>query len=62
MPRRSEHYVLMTEFIVPYSLGTPSFGLVPRQILNWIAVKPERLLELVVERQAAGGMGLTLSV
>jgi hypothetical protein len=34
-----------------------------RQILiSVIAIKPERLLELLAERQVVGGRGLTLSV
>lgn len=58
MPRRLESCALVTESIVPYSLGTPSF----LGRYQWIAIKPERLLEPFVERQMAGGMSLTLSV
>lgn len=65
MPRRPELDVLVTEFIVWYILGTTLSSSTRRglrQRAELIAIKPERLLELLVERRAVGGRGLTLSV
>lgn len=59
LPRRLELCALVTEFIVLYALGTPSsLG----RYRHLIAIKPECLLELPVERQMVGRMDLTLSV
>jgi len=51
--------VLVTEFILLYLLGTPSFR---QRSTILIAIKPERILEPFVERCSVGGMSLTLSV
>lgn len=50
---------LVTEFILPYALGTPSSK---AEIKLVIIIKPERHLELVVERQPMDRWGLTIAV
>jgi len=68
LPRRLELHALVTEFILSlYSLGTPSSKAetktsFPLSRGRVIAIKPERLLEPLVERREMGGRGLTLSV
>lgn len=50
---------LITESHPLYVLGTPSVG---REQTFMIAIKPERLLELTIERWLVGRLSLTLSV
>jgi hypothetical protein len=61
LPRRSELHVLITESHLSICSRYP---VTSRQIATnlLIAIKPEHILELVVERRPVGGMGLTLSV
>src|SRR4051812_23548102 len=60
LPRRSELLVLITESHF-YMLSVPRHLQAYNKPLM-IAIKPEHLLEPVVERLPAGRMGLTLSV